>query len=347
MRQLADSVPDLTIAKLKVQKVKEANETSWIYYLGVVYEQAERFKQAIATYKEYLAKEQNPIVADRLSDCYSSLGQYEKALEYCNQAISLDSTKNEYLLNKALIEDNAGMYDKAISDMTAYIALEPDYFFGYYRRGWIKDKMKDYDGAIEDYTMAITLEPEYAYAFMCRGNLYRIKREMDKAMADFKETVRLDSIPEEVDCAHYAYYYLGEKEKAIEVMNAILKKGNKGDYYDAACLYSIMGEKEKALAYLRTALEKGYRRFAHFERDRDLDNIRNTEEYKALINEYKEKYLEELAEEQNADLSEYINKVEEIPFTKEGGVCKVNVPSTTCLYTSSSILELLMFPYHP
>lgn len=323
LRQLADSVPDLTIAKLKVQKVTEPNETSWIYYLGVVNEQADRFKQAIASYKEYLAKEQSPIVADRLSDCYSSLGQYEKALEYCNQAIALDSTKNEYWLNKAMIEDNAGMYNEAINDITAYIALEPDDFFGYYRRGWIKDKMKDYDAAIEDYTMAVTLEPEYAYAFMCRGNMYHIKGETDKAIADFKETVRLDSIPEEADCAHYAYYYLGEKEKAIEVMNAILKKEDNGNYYDAACLYSIMGEKEKAISYLRTALEKGYRRFAHFERDRDLDNIRDTEKYKALINEYKKKYQEELAEEQNTDLSEYINNVEEIPFTKEGGVCKV------------------------
>lgn len=215
------------------------------------------------------------------------------------------------------------MYGEAEIDVTTYIMLEPADFNGYYRRGCIKDVMKDYNGAIEDYTMAVTLKPDNALAFLCRGKVYRIKGETDKAMADFKEVVRLESVPEKAECAQYAYYYLGEKEKAIEVMNAILKEGDKDDYYNAACLYSIMGEKEKALAYLRTALEKGERSFTHMERDRDLDNIRSTDEYKALIDEYKKKQREELPDEQDADLSEYVNKVEEIPFTKEGSVCKV------------------------
>lgn len=323
LQELADSAFEQTVAKLKVQKIKEPNEQSWDYDLGIVYERAAKYNKAIAYYKESLEKESNIITASRISSCYDDLGDYDKALEYCNQAIALDSVKTNYLYEKANILDNAGRTQEAIKTMSDYIANTPDEPAGYYQRGWFKDHFGDIEGALEDYTMAITLQPNVAYAYLNRGVLYRLKGEKAKAESDFKQVVRLDSIPEEAECSFYAYYYLGQKDKAIEILNTILDKDKKGNCYDAACLYSVMGEKEKALSYLRQSLEDGYRRFAHIKRDRDLNNIRNTEEFKVLMKEYEEKHLQEIAADADGDDSAYELKVEEIPFTKEGGVCKV------------------------
>lgn len=323
LQELADSAFEQTVAKLKVQKIKESNEQSWDYDLGIVYERAAKYNKAIAYYKESLEKESNIITASRISSCYDDLGDYDKALEYCNQAIALDSVKTNYLYEKANILDNAGRTQEAIKTMSDYIANTPDEPAGYYQRGWFKDHSGDIEGALEDYTMAITLQPNVAYAYLNRGVLYRLKGENAKAESDFKQVVRLDSIPEEAECSFYAYYYLGQKDKAIEILNTILDKDKKGNCYDAACLYSVMGEKEKALSYLRQSLEDGYRRFAHIKRDRDLNNIRNTEEFKVLMKEYEEKHLQEIAADADGDDSAYELKVEEIPFTKEGGVCKV------------------------
>lgn len=323
LQELADSAFEQTVAKLKVQKIKEPNEQSWDYDLGIVYERAAKYNKAIAYYKESLEKESNIITASRISSCYDDLGDYDKALEYCNQAIALDSVKANYLYEKANILDNAGRTQEAIKTMSDYIANTPDEPAGYYQRGWFKDHSGDIEGALEDYTMAITLQPNVAYAYLNRGVLYRLKGENAKAESDFKQVVRLDSIPEEAECSFYAYYYLGQKDKAIEILNTILDKDKMGNCYDAACLYSVMGEKEKALSYLRQSLEDGYRRFAHIKRDRDLNNIRNTEEFKVLMKEYEEKHLQEIAADADGDDSAYELKVEEIPFTKEGGVCKV------------------------
>ena len=323
LQELADSAFEQTVAKLKVQKIKEPNEQSWDYDLGIVYERAAKYNKAIAYYKESLEKESNIITASRISSCYDDLGDYDKALEYCNQAIALDSVKTDYLYEKANILDNAGRTQEAIKTMSDYIANTPDEPAGYYQRGWFKDHSGDIEGALEDYTMAITLQPNEAYAYLNRGVLYRLKGENAKEESDFKQVVRLDSIPEEADCSFYAYYYLGQKDKAIEVLNTMLDKDKKGNCYDAACLYSVMGEKEKALSYLRQSLEDGYRRFAHIKRDRDLINIRNTEEFKVLLKEFEEKHQQEIAADADGDDSAYELKVEEIPFTKEGGVCKV------------------------
>ena len=323
LQELADSAFEQTVAKLKVQKIKEPNEQSWDYDLGIVYERAAKYNKAIAYYKESLEKESNIITVSRISSCYDDLGDYDKALEYCNQAIALDSVKTNYLYEKANILDNAGRTQEAIKTMSDYIANTPDEPAGYYQRGWFKDHSGDIEGALEDYTMAITLQPNVAYAYLNRGVLYRLKGENAKAESDFKQVVRLDSIPEEAECSFYAYYYLGQKDKAIEILNTILDKDKKGNCYDAACLYSVMGEKEKALSYLRQSLEDGYRCFAHIKRDRDLNNIRNTEEFKVLMKEYEEKHLQEIVADADGDDSAYELKVEEIPFTKEGGVCKV------------------------
>lgn len=323
LQELADSAFEQTVAKLKVQKIKEPNEQSWDYDLGIVYERAAKYNKAIAYYKESLEKESNIITASRISSCYDDLGDYDKALEYCNQAIALDSVKANYLYEKANILDNAGRTQEAIKTLSDYIANTPDEPAGYYQRGWFKDHSGDIEGALEDYTMTITLQPNVAYAYLNRGVLYRLKGENAKAESDFKQVVRLDSIPEEAECSFYAYYYLGQKDKAIEILNTILDKDKKGNCYDAACLYSVMGEKEKALSYLRQSLEDGYRRFAHIKRDRDLNNIRNTEEFKVLLKEYEEKHLQEIAADADGDDSAYELKVEEIPFTKDGGVCKV------------------------
>lgn len=321
LQTLAYSAFAQTVTKLKVQKLKEPKESSWPYDLGVVYERTDRYSKAIPFYKESLAIESNKEIANRISNCYNEIGDYDKALEYCDQAIALDSTKTNYLYFKANILDNAGRSEEAIKVMDSYIAQNPEEYFPYYRRGWFKDHSGKTDEAIEDYTMAITLQPNDAYQYLTRGILLLQKGDKKKADEDFKQVVRLDSVPDAPECAFYAYYYLGDKNKAIEMLDKALKKDAKANYYDAACLYSIMNDKDKAISYLQKALENGFRRFAHIKRDRDLNNIRSTAEYKAIMDEYEKKHQQEIAEDN--DETVYESKTEEVPFTKEGNVCKV------------------------
>lgn len=321
LQTLADSAFAQTVAKLKVQKLKEPKESSWPYDLGIVYEKTDRYAKAIQYYKESLTIESNKETANRISNCYDEIGDYDKALEYCDQAIALDSTQTNYLYFKANILDNAGRSEEAIKIMDSYIEQNPEEYFPYYRRGWFKDHLGKIDDAIEDYTMAITLQPNDAYQYLNRGVLYSQKGDRQAADNDFKQVILLDSVPDAPECAFYAYYYLGDKDKAIETLNKALKKDDKGNYYDAACLYSVMGDKEKSISYLRKALESGYRKFNHIRRDRDLNNVRSTAEYKALMDEYEKMHQQEIAED--ADDTEYETKTEEVPFTKEGNVCKV------------------------
>ncbi len=302
---LADSAFDQTVAKLKVQKVKEPKNVFWPYCLGIVYERVGRHLPAIACYKEYMVQEPGAYVAFRLAIVYDKMADYDKALEYADLAISLDTTASDYLYLKAVCLDNLGKWAEAVEVLDRYIVLRPEDASGYFSRGQYKYYIGEIDGALEDYNTSITLNPEAAWHYLYRGILYLQKGDKEAARADFELSVRLDSVYEETDCSYYAYYYLGDHNKAIETLHkALAADSSAGTYYDAACLYSLMGDTATALSYLRKSLEGGYRDFVHIRRDHDLDNIRQTAEYESLLREYEAKHRAEISEDKDETVYE-------------------------------------------
>lgn len=316
-------------AKLQIQANKDKNEASWYYYLGQLAEVNNHYKEAIKYYSKGNDIDANSIFLERIADCYFALGDYNSALTYVDKGLAMASDDDDLILSKGNILNEMGRHDEAIIILDSFIDKNPEFGYGYYRRGWFKDEKGDREGAIDDYTMAIALDPTYAYSYIGRGRDYEILGQRELARADYLKVIELDTEPNDNSCAQYAFLFLGEKDKAIEFMNRYLENSDSrtGGTYDAACLYSLMGESEKALEYLEQALERGYRRFAHMNVDRDLNNIRSTAEYKRLIEKYQkiqEQENEPVSDDKSAALSySKIEEVIEIPFSKDRGVTKV------------------------
>ena len=275
----------MLISKMKVQSAKSPNEASWPYIIGTMYEQNKQFEKAIEYYNIANNKDVSPTIYQRLSICQSELGDYESALNSINQAINLDSTDLSYSARKANIIYEMGNVELAISEWNNVLTAQPEYGFGYYRRGWFKELAGDLDGAIEDLSMSMVLDPNYSYAYVSRGDIYMKQGKKDLAEADFIKVIEIENAPEKYECIHYAYQGLGENNKAIAAIDSIIARDStdSGSYYDAACLYSRMHDKTNALKFLEQSFKLGYNRFAHIERDFDMDYLRETEEFKTLI----------------------------------------------------------------
>ncbi len=294
---MSDSAYMDVVSKLKVQSMIESNNGKWDYYLGAVHERQGAYESAIDAYGTVLRGTwPNGYIASKMGDCYSEVGDYESALQYYNLALVMDTTFNIRLTTqKALTLGSLGQNQEAVDLLDQVLQAAPNYAYAYYQRAYIKFLgLGDEDGAIDDFTKAILLMPRYAYTYLTRGTLYLRKGEKELAAQDFEKTIEYDLKGELAEVSFYAYYYLGQKEKAIEVLNETLADADKGNYYDAACFYSIAGDTQTAIDYLRRSLEMGFNRFAHIARDCDLDNIRNTDEFKALIDKYKAKSDKEI-----------------------------------------------------
>ena len=348
MQELKGSAFELLKTKMKIQSTKNPNNAYWPYCIGVMHEHNEEYEKAIPFYMEAQRIDADDFTLRRISQCYYQLGDYHNALTNIQQAIDLDSTKVQYIPFKADILYEMGNSKAAIAEWDKHQVLYPEYGFGYYRRGWFKSLSGDEEGAIEDYNMCIALEPDASYAFASRGDAYSRLGKSEAAKADFLKVIEIEDTPEKYEFIHYAYQGLGDNEKAIEAIDTIIARNEdkKGNYYDAACMYSRMKNKEKALEYLEKSLESGYNRFAHIGIDHDMDFIRETTEFKSLMKKYEDIHNSKITKSTSSQTSNELITTE-IPFTKENGICNVkckinDLPLYFVFDTGASTVSLSM-----
>ncbi len=308
-------------AKLRIQGTKEPNEAIWDYYIGAVNENADDFRTAIDNYKT--AKTKNPFgyLDERISECYYSLGDFDRSLEYINYAISMDSTDTELFRDRADIYAGMGNRAKAIEDMDIYVNAYPDYYYAYYRRGRFKHLEGQLQKAIDDFSTAIVLNPNYDNSYDGRGRSYLALGKTDLAKKDFEKVIAMDTIPGERWCAVYAYYFLGKTTEAENLLREEIQKDTT-EFYTPACFYALIENVDNALFYLQKAYDNGFRRLQYITIDTDFDKIRNNPKFQELMRQFEEQHAEEITMDEEISTGEEV--VVDIPFTSSNGVTKVN-----------------------
>lgn len=196
-----------------------------------------------------------------LADAYTQNGDYQKGINEYRSALTFD--KN----NKKL---KASLY---------FMIATNEYF------------LKQFDKVIADCSTSISLNPENSSAYFYRGKVYyKQLKKTDLAMQDFNKVIALDTSKKSVDYI-FSLFYVGKGDQATdilqkEVVNTTDAAQVLGDYYNLACLYSLMNKPDDANNYLRMAVDRGYAK-KYAAADEDLDNIRNTADYKAIIGDGK------------------------------------------------------------
>ena len=225
-----------------------------------------------------------------LSDYASRAGMYEESVEYMTQLLEIcgDDEVAYYKALRANAYRLMGEYDKAIADVQCYISEMEGDARGYYYAGWCYELKGDDATAMEYYNKAIEMDDAFPYAYLMRGEQYLKAGDSESAMRDFEHILEIDDQPVDDSVRHYALHFLGNDKEAAEWMELVIASNayRAGVLYDAACLYARMGDVNQSLDYLQLALSFGYRAKAHIENDDDIDPIRGTEAYKALMEQY-------------------------------------------------------------
>lgn len=287
----------LGLAKISALIKEFPQKDLWLYVRSQIYRYKKDYKNALIDFSKIFEiipeKYENYYYSERAA-LYSEMGMHDKAITDFTKSIALDSSSAYDFGNRGDEFRLLGNYTAAIADFDKAIELYPEESWFYYRRGWIKDEfLKDPDGGLADYTSGIEIDRNYAYTYLHRGRLYaKHYKDTLRANADFRQVILLDTVVgSSGNARHYAYFELGQNDKAKAWMNkTLLQFPEDGNYYDAACLYSLMKLYPQSIAYLDTAFTKGYRDFEHLSKDDDLDNVRNLPEFKSLITRWKAKF---------------------------------------------------------
>ena len=288
------------VAVIREKIASEKNNGLWRAVLATFYKECHMYAEAIPLLNDLMEEYgfDEDLLEER-ADCYDEMGMTALALADINKAMELTDQRNYayYYGRRSGIYRCAGMYKEAIEDLDKYIERYPTDAYGYYARGWCQELSGDSKGAMDDYNEGIAVDENYPYIYLMRGTLYMENGDAGKATADFETVVAKDTTVMGGSCRHYALNFLGKAEEAEEWMNKIIEKDpdDPGEWYDKACLYARMGRCDDAVAALRVSFEKGYRSFPHIEHDNDMDPIREREDFKSLVAQYKEILETEIA----------------------------------------------------
>lgn len=129
--------------------------------------------------------------------------------------------------------------------------------------------------------------PEYRFDLNTLGLL----KTDDQFMIWFLEGI-IDKYPSYVECLmllgnEYTANGMYEKGLKVDLKLARLKPDDPLVHYNLACSFTLLGNFNQALVSLGKAVDLGYNDLNHLENDSDLDNLRDEEEYKTLIDRLK------------------------------------------------------------
>jgi tetratricopeptide (TPR) repeat protein/tRNA A-37 threonylcarbamoyl transferase component Bud32 len=226
--------------------------------LGSVLAQQKQREQSVEHYRKSLA------IRRELTDEFPARTEYQIELggSCCNFAHLLrDGSKPADSLpwyNRAIRTLNP-VHERTPDDVTARLFLRNSY----YGRALALDRMKQHDRAISDWTWAIKLSAPQVQPSM------RLLRANSRVRA-------------------------GQVAEAIAEVAEVRKSSTMtaDDWYALARIYAVASSKDadskkehadQAMRMLRYAVQAGYKDVQHVEEDKDLDGLREREDFKKLM----------------------------------------------------------------
>ncbi|RRD00253.1 tetratricopeptide repeat protein [Prevotella sp. OH937_COT-195] len=313
------------MSRLNTEIKKTPAEFTWLYIAGLLNKFNGKPQDAIPFFKKIIEFDENENIYYLMADTYSELGMYEKATESIGRALEEDSTNNNYHWEKAVIAHRMGDMKGSIAAATKMVKNAENEYFPYKARGMVMMWAELYDEAIDDFNTAVSIEPNQIHTYLLRGYCHTKQNNHEAARDDYEKVIETDTVAKTATEAMFAYAMLGDRDKAVEMCDSVLANENtQGALYNAACLYSRLNAPATACRYLQKVFDKGIFELAHIEKDFDMENIRNNEEFERIMNEQRRKQVETVAKmTETTDNTEYEEEEVEVPFTKEGSLCRV------------------------
>jgi tetratricopeptide (TPR) repeat protein len=261
------------------------NRAACYYYNGDYQLAGDDYNKVITYYKndnKTLAKlyDDRAMMEMRLQQCQKAISDDSLAISLNNQLGIAYWHKADAYAQNADFQSSINSYVKTMSfyqnERQALAVLYNDIANEEYF-------LSEYQKVIDASTSSILQDANSWGPYLNRGRAYLKKMNNDLAMNDFNKVLALDTTKKSFEYA-FALFYTGSPDKAISVMQSnLLSTTNDyvlmSHYYNLACLFSLMNKPDEANIYLKKCIDGGYpKKYAL--NDPDLNNIRNTQEYK-------------------------------------------------------------------
>ena len=292
--------------KKQIEKARAVNVQAYDYYLrGRQYfhqlrrkslEYAKQmFQKAIDIDPEYARAHAG------VADCYSLLYTYFDAREFnlrqadiaSNKALDLEPELAEAHVARGLAVSLSKHFEEAEREFETAMHLDPKLFEAAYWFARSRLSQGMYDEAVKLLERAAALRPEDYQTAGFLGQALTALGKHEEAAASYRRQVKLIDVHLELNPDDPRACILGavanaiihDKERAVQFAKQAMQVDPEDPMllYNVACTYAQLGMPEESLDALERSVEKGWGDKNWIEHDSDLDSIRHTARYKAIV----------------------------------------------------------------
>lgn len=189
------------------------------------------------------------------ANAYHGNNDLKTAKQLYKNILEKDPTNQKTLYNLAIIYMEENNFKAARPLLQTLTEAHPDFSFGFVGLGNNYYMSGEVPLAEKSFRMALTIQSDLPQTLLPLGNILLARRELKEADFYLTKALRLDA-------------------------------KNPDLLYSLACLRSLEGNASEALIHLDTALTLGFRNKKNILSNKELNNIRQLPEFKALFSRY-------------------------------------------------------------
>ena len=236
-----------------------------------------------------------------VADCYSLLYTYFDAREFnlrqadiaSSKALLLEPELAEAHVAKGLAVSLSKRFDEAEQEFEQAMQLNPKLFEAVYWYARARLSQGRYEEAVKLFERAASLRPEEYQTPGFLGQALRSLGRNDEADAAYRRLVKLveqhvDLNPDDArawSLGATASANLADSERAVQYAERAIAVDPEDPMllYNVACTFGVLGKTDECLNALEQAVSKGWGDRSWLEHDSDMDSIRDTARYKAIV----------------------------------------------------------------
>jgi TolB-like protein/DNA-binding winged helix-turn-helix (wHTH) protein/lipopolysaccharide biosynthesis regulator YciM len=254
--------------------------------------------------KAFAAAEQALTLDPNLAAAYLARGRllwtpanhfpHERAIREYRRALELNPNLDEARNQLALVYNHIGAFDRALEELDRAVAVNPTNSLAQFRiaetllfQGKYEEALSDLRKVPEDANPAL-VGHQTVWALLNLGRRDEAVAEIEKFLRDNPEDNRglLTSIQAVIAASE------GRQQVAEEKIALAVEKGKGFGHfhhtaYHIACAYALMNKPENAVRFLEDAADNGLPNYPLFERDPNLNNLRQNARFIALMEKLK------------------------------------------------------------
>jgi len=255
--------------------------------LGVVYGRLGRYDEAVKQFLTVLQKHPGDAATrNRLANILVAMDRMEEAAEQYRRVIENDPNHADAHNSLGVILLRSGKFDNAIYHFQKALKLNPDFKTARENLAEAAAAKKGFNDLVITIKQQIRDDPQNADLYLNLGDLYRSNQNSEAAIDAYQSALKIrPQFPEALSHLAMIYFVRNDYDRSLALFKAVvsLLPEHAATYYNIACVYARQKKTKDSIDWLKQAIEKGYANWELIKRDKDLEPIRSSPAYRALI----------------------------------------------------------------